>query len=93
MRLIFTLVLFFNIPAFAQEVINIDSLQAIYNNSRGLRIRTEIAIEISKQYNRTNIDSNAKYLAVAKRLVTELNDEKLTATYDVHQGKHFKITG
>lgn len=77
----------------AQEATNVDSLKTIFNSSKNLRSRTEQAIEIGKYYNQVNIDSNLKYLAISKQLVTELKDNKLTASYHLHQGNTFKNTG
>jgi tetratricopeptide (TPR) repeat protein len=77
----------------AQQKANFDSLKTIYRNSTDLRTRTETAIEISKEYREINIDSNAKYLAISKRLVDKLKDKKITARYHLQQGNRFKITG
>ena len=91
-----TLVIFFVFlvqSVFAQEVMDLDSLQAIYSNSKDLRIRTETAIQLSKEYNRTNIDSNAKYLDISKQLAEKLKDDRLTASYHLNQGNYFKNTG
>jgi tetratricopeptide (TPR) repeat protein/DNA-binding CsgD family transcriptional regulator len=77
----------------AQQEANFESLKTIYRNTTDLRTRTETAIDISKEYREINIDSNAKYLAISKRLVAELKDKKLTARYHLQQGNRFKITG
>ncbi|MFB0907405.1 MAG: tetratricopeptide repeat protein, partial [Spirosomataceae bacterium] len=82
-----------NYAAVAQEEINADSLKNIFSTTSKLRVRTSAAVQISKHYNRVNIDSNAKYLAISKRLVAELKDDKLTARHYLNQGNYFNNTG
>ena len=93
MRILIVFLFLMNYAAVAQEEINADSLKNIFSTTSKLRVRTSAAVQISKHYNRVNIDSNAKYLAISKRLVAELKDDKLTARHYLNQGNYFNNTG
>ncbi|MFT7481867.1 MAG: tetratricopeptide (TPR) repeat protein, partial [Oceanospirillaceae bacterium] len=93
MRILTVFLFLMNYAAVAQEEINADSLKNIFSTTSKLRVRTSAAVQISKHYNRVNIDSNAKYLAISKRLVAELKDDKLTARHYLNQGNYFNNTG